>query len=682
MNSSIRDRIDNELKEIAVDQQLKNKILHNIKNNKRSNNHTLRFAYIAAAATACVVLTVLAFAALIKAPEEQPKLAESSPTPTISSAQTTPPEHEIPEAYSQRLCSVAVQSAGWIYYSNPEDNYTLYKVNQDTNETIKLSDDRIWGDKNIKILDIRGDWIFYTCDNYYNLRNYYDLFSSQYPLATTIELVKIKTDGSNRTSLYRSYNTQSGFNVEIIDGYIYVIDDYTYNAETGGYNEYMYSDSTVAGTGIYKMHTNDSELMPINSDFNVNGNNRIDDYAINDGWIYYYTSEPEGWKNGYKLYKIRLDGTEKTFLRGLDFSLKDFIGVSDEGIIIEGSSLTNDDLGDDGFIKPGISSEQKLFKIGLDGKSKEAICDNIQGSRAFEQVIDNYVYFTEDFSKLYRININTGEKTFITDDADPNHILIDGEWIYYSHYLKQNYNSEIAPLYRIKTDGTQKQKMADGSCFDMHLVNDELYFTKYDKNTSLFEFYKINKEGTGEQKVGLLNKIIKAEMLSDTDNEINFADFSTQTGEELLKEENINGISIGMPAEKIEAVLGNPDNPDQEPLDVAENDEEDGYDISGVQYRYDEKTIELFYVNQIEHNKFSLYLACFGVNSNATTLRGVGIGSTKEEIIEAYKNEYNADHTKGFENQLIVVGNKNCGIVFFLDETSGKVESFVIGRSG
>jgi len=43
MNNSIKDQIDNELKEIVVDEQLKNKIIHNAKNIKKSKNYTLRF---------------------------------------------------------------------------------------------------------------------------------------------------------------------------------------------------------------------------------------------------------------------------------------------------------------------------------------------------------------------------------------------------------------------------------------------------------------------------------------------------------------------------------------------------------------------------------------------------------------------------------------------------------------
>lgn len=636
-----------------------NKLSNNYENKKQGRKLTF-FAAVGFAVAACALFAMFVLPALLKTPDVKPDpVAEISPAPTTSDALVKPPENKIPAAYSQRLCSVAVQSGDWVYYSNPEDNSSLYKVSQNSSDPIKLSDDRY-----VNIIDIKDGWIFYECYNGYNLRSYYDNFSSKsmqemFDHGMDIsfkELVKIKTDGSGRTKLYLDSSEYRGFYTEIIDDYIYII----------GF------------TDIYKMQINDTKLTPVLS-LPINYKDPsiqygIEAYAIKDEWIYYVSES--NFNTGSKLYRVKTDGTQLTLLRkkiGV-YPINKHIGFSGDFIIITDGK--------------GIS------KISLDGKIKKTIYKgHHKYGLAVAAVIDDYVYFEETFNSVNgpnryefcKLNINTKEKTVIADDILAGRMLIDGEWIYYTQYIQENSNNGIAPLCKIKTDGTQKQKLANGDCYDLHLANDELYFSKieglpYEPGT----FYKINKDGTGEQKVSLLNEIINVVMLKSAgaDNETSFIASEDQSGEKLLEEENINGISIGMSVEEIEAILGKSDNPNERSFCVMEDDSEDGYgDIHGVQYRYNKKAIELLYLNNKDY-KDTLYLACFGENSDTKTSRGVGIGSTKEEVLEVYKNEFNSDHTKGFENQLIVIGSRNCGIVFFLDETSGTVTSFVIGRSG
>ncbi|MBC2723873.1 MAG: DUF5050 domain-containing protein, partial [Desulfosporosinus sp.] len=46
---------------------------------------------------------------------------------------------------------------GWIYYSNKEDGYKLYKIQIDGSGRTKLSDQ-----DEINAINIVGDWVFYT----------------------------------------------------------------------------------------------------------------------------------------------------------------------------------------------------------------------------------------------------------------------------------------------------------------------------------------------------------------------------------------------------------------------------------------------------------------------------------------------------------------------------------------
>lgn len=380
---------------------------------KRSVGNWYRFAAVGFAAM-CIVFAVLGFPSMTGIPNG------SSHNPIFFEN-------------IKVLNAQVVQAGDWIYYSNPADNYSLYKIDQNARGLSKLSDDR-----NIRIIDIKGDWIFYTCDK-----------------ETITEFVKIKTNGENRTKLYQSYSTfLSGFNVEIIDDYIYLIDG-----------------------GIYKIQIDDKKLIPIDTSVKIVG------YTIEDDWIFYVDKDDETDKAGF--YKIRTDGSEKAFLCNTgEFLLSDFIGVSGSWII--------------------ISEGQEIYKISMDGKRKETVYtfDGIYGSHMILGLIDDCVYFKDAFKEmngalrdeLFRLNINKSEKTLITNDADE--LLIDSEWIYYTNWASGG------SLNRIKTDGTQKQIMADGYCNGLYLVDDELYFTKENN------FYKISKDGTGEEKVALLNKLL------------------------------------------------------------------------------------------------------------------------------------------------------------------------------
>lgn len=410
--------------------------------------------------------------------------------------------------------------------------------------------------------------------------------------------------------------------------------------------------------GIYRLQADSATLVPVlqlPADEDGWAEHGIEAYAIHNGWIY-YVSETSYQTESSKLYKVKADGTEKVLLRDLGrFPTWDFIGAMDDAVI--------------------ITEGEGLSRISLDGQTSETIhtferSNGGASGTAFAQIIDDDVYYTENFSQLYKLNIHTLEKTFITDDANPNDIVIEGEWIYYSQYIQPNYNEGISPLYRIQTDGTGKEQLSDGKNHEPMVAGNMLYFTKYEGDGwSAFEasFYRMKTDGTGVEIIDQENQSLNNEE-------------SILIGENLLKSENVNGIFIGMAVEEAAGIMGNPDNEGTEAFIVEEDDCGD-YDTYGLLHLYESTKSELFYMDNTDDHEFALSIACFGPDSGAKTSRGVGVGSTREEVLVAYQDEYNASHIKGFEDQLIVVGSRNCGMVFFLDEATGIVRSIVMGSA-
>lgn len=91
------------------------------------------------------------------------------------------------------------ENDSWFYYGGD----SLCKIGEGANAPIKLSDDR-----SVHIVGVQNGWIYYTCENGFNLRNYYENINPPYIFAPDTELVKIRTDGSGRTRLYHYYSTQ------------------------------------------------------------------------------------------------------------------------------------------------------------------------------------------------------------------------------------------------------------------------------------------------------------------------------------------------------------------------------------------------------------------------------------------------------------------------------------------
>ena len=91
---------------------------------------------------------------------------------------------------------------------------------------------------------------------------------------------------------------------------------------------------------------------------------------------------------------------------------------------------------------------------------------------------------------------NTGSNTTVNTKGNTNgnidnfgQAALQGDWIYYTDFLA---------LYKIKTDGTGKTKLSDGSAFFINVVGDWIYY--YSDSTD-GGTYKIKTDGTGKTKL-------------------------------------------------------------------------------------------------------------------------------------------------------------------------------------
>ena len=75
--------------------------------------------------------------------------------------------------------------------------------------------------------------------------------------------------------------------------------------------------------------------------------------------------------------------------------------------------------------------------------------------------------------------------------ANDGLVAQQGDWIHYVNGLEDN------KIYKIRIDGTQKQKVCDDHAGYLNVIDDWIYYVKgFDK------LYKIRTDGTGDQLIG------------------------------------------------------------------------------------------------------------------------------------------------------------------------------------
>ncbi|HNX64696.1 MAG TPA: hypothetical protein PKI60_05875 [Oscillospiraceae bacterium] len=99
-----------------------------------------------------------------------------------------------------------------------------------------------------------------------------------------------------------------------------------------------------------------------------------------------------------------------------------------------------------------------------------------------------------------------------------------------------------------------------------------------------------------------------------------------------IRSEKVNGISVGTPIDEVKAIFGEPD-------ELSEEEEcDDGILQSYCYDKFGPNDWEWGIYIKFERINGIQYVREFAFNISATTSSGVGIGSTRDEIIAAYKD--------------------------------------------
>ncbi|TYQ15321.1 UNVERIFIED_CONTAM: uncharacterized protein DUF5050 [Acetivibrio alkalicellulosi] len=272
----------------------------------------------------------------------------------------------------------------------------------------------------------QGEWIYYT-----------------YDVEDKLSLLKSKVNGEEQTVLY---NNVAG-NINIIDDWIYFNSGGIFKIKTDGSELKRLNDTggefinVVGGwiyyannQGIYKMITDGSNEEKLTDD-------SARDMNIVDGWAYYSNGN-----DNLSIYKIRTDGSDRTKL-------------NDD--ISRAINVVNDKIYYARYV-----DEPGLYRIDIDGENKIQIYNETVSTL---NVVDDWIYFCKTvlspsmkdggylthLGQLHKMRIDGSEVTKL-DDRLSNSINVIDDWIYL-----QVQEEKSMFLHRIKTDGSNKQKMSE-----------------------------------------------------------------------------------------------------------------------------------------------------------------------------------------------------------------------------
>ncbi len=230
-------------------------------------------------------------------------------------------------------------------------------------------------------------------------------------------------------------------------------------------------------------------------------------------WVYY-----SDYFGDDKLYKIRTDGTEKTLLSEdpawhirvmgdwIYYSIYN-MGIcripinGGKRILVSGDHALSFPIVTEDWIYciKDFDSENILCKIRTDGTDLTRINNDFPG---FLNVVENWIYYcnASDEGKLCKIQIDGPKKTIVSD-IQSWAVNVAGDWIYFV-----NLEKDVPKLCKIRTNGTKYTVLAEGDFNQINVVGEWIYCTKKVFGDDMYRMgrdtlYKLRIDGTDFQLV-------------------------------------------------------------------------------------------------------------------------------------------------------------------------------------
>lgn len=260
------------------------------------------------------------------------------------------------------------QNGNWIYFSNVNDGYKLYRMRLDGSGRQKLNDNKSY------YINVVGDWIYYkmedgTVPSYiyrihfdgtgeerlykgYDIRNVYVVNNTIYFSEPIDGIQKMSLDGTNRRQINGNY----------VDSMIVQDDSIYFNQSLWGRILKVRTD----GSGLEMLRDNPTTYVVPDCYY----------LRVVNNWIYY--------RCGYddrKIYRMRTDGSQEVKISD---SRPDAMNISGDWLY-----FSNRDDGD------------RIYRMHKDGGGEEKLCEY---STNWIIILGDWLYFGND--KMYRMHLD------------------------------------------------------------------------------------------------------------------------------------------------------------------------------------------------------------------------------------------------------------------------------------
>ena len=418
---------------------------------------------------------------------------------------------------------VIAEQGDWIYFSDGNDTYGLYKIKKDGTSLTALSKEDYPSSINVV-----GNWIYYAC-SYTDFEGNHRwgiakmcvdgtkkqiLLSNINVLGFRIEgdylylingddnesIYVAKTDGTGLKKL-TSHPSNRYINYFVVsDGYVYYNNIYNYSGEYYGFYRVKNDGTDFKAYGTYCFFTEVKDdyiycQFPYDPDFklykmSVDGSETklviddiLDGYIVTDNYIYY-----ENYNENYALYRINKDGSGKTLI---DNSHCTIVGSFGDWVVYHNEKLVRY------LVKPGSTEkiEMKFINLALyadkygikpyvEDLSKRGNSVANNRGRAIAAKEGEWIYYIKPVNpnsiqysyagKIYKAKEDGTGETLVCSDLASNINVKDG-WIYYTKYIFGQHD----PIYKIRTDGTGKTQLKTdikGNQDYLQIVGDWIYY--------------------------------------------------------------------------------------------------------------------------------------------------------------------------------------------------------------
>lgn len=271
----------------------------------------------------------------------------------------------------------------WLFYTNSMHNYQLYKSKIDGSKITKLSSDKA------RSINVIGNTIYYLVPS--GTRKAKIIFSEyDQPI---YDIYKIKADGTGRTKLSQEKSLSW---ISVVGNWIYYVNaqNHLSKIKIDGTSQTQICDDLVSEygivvdngwiyysleyikdgdtSGLYRVHTDGQDKMKIIDQF-------VNSYDITKDWIYYGVTDT--------LFKAKLDGSEVTEIR--DQCYAEEIHVLDNWIYFR-----------------EITDHGKLYRMKVDGTQKTKL--NGQDSFCIT-ILGEWIYCRYNWGKdtpMYKLKLD------------------------------------------------------------------------------------------------------------------------------------------------------------------------------------------------------------------------------------------------------------------------------------